>query len=124
MNKACVIAHEALYYFVRMYPDDHPDSGKVEMKKQFVKTMDLLEVLYAELEAHRHKANEESTKPEEPCPCGHCEPGQTETTKVLTLAEINAVEPVVSASKESKQKVVSWADGDEGVPLTNVLLLG
>jgi hypothetical protein len=107
-----------------MYPDDHPDPAKIELKKQFVKTMDLLEVLYAELESHRHKANEESTKPESPCPCGHCEPEQTEQTKTLTLAEINGVETVVSASKESKQKVVSFAEGDEGVPLTNEILLG
>jgi hypothetical protein len=121
MNKACVIAHQALYYFVRMYPDDHPDTGKVEMKKQFIKTMDLLEVLYAELEAHRHTVNTESTKPESPCPCGHCEPEQTEITKTRTLAEINAVETVVSASTESKKKV-SFAEAD--IPLTNEIMLG
>jgi hypothetical protein len=124
MNKACVIAHQALYYFVRMYPDDHPEPAKIELKKQFVKTMDLLEGLYAELEAHRHKANEQSTKPESPCPCGHCEPEQTEITKTLTLAELNGT-TTVSASTESTKRVSFASDSKEDdVPLTNEIMLG
>jgi hypothetical protein len=106
MEKACIVANEAILFLIRSIPKD-AEGDKGEMRASLCEAQDWIHTLYAELKEARAKAMETLgvKRADSPCPCGDCEEEEEvkETPKKVSFSD-----KIELVSEEAPRNEVIW----------------